>query len=347
MYVGALMLKFSNYQARFFIMNHHSSNIRFIGGAAIKRTTKAAFIMLTAFLVLPVAISHGKEDRQQLWLINTRCAPLSGDLQAGQKSIHYWRLSSDCVWQHANEESFSTGSDADVSTTILIHGNRHDDDQAIGFAWPIYRRMLKNAQDKPFRLVIWSWPSEQIGRRTRPDVQLKFRYCDAQAYYLAAQLERLPEDMPLCLIGYSMGAKIAAAGLHLLAGGEVACQKLYKENASNQSNKHFASANMLMVSAAMDDDSLAADGTYSRAISQVDRILVVRNACDRALKWYPRIYGRRGPDALGFVGPAGCGEYQNIELLDVSCVVGKAHRWESYLSSCSLLEAIDRYIFKD
>ncbi len=58
-------------------------------------------------------------------------------------------------------------------------------------------------------------------------------------------------------------------------------------------------------------------------------MLVVRNGCDRVLKWYPRIYGRGGPDALGFIGPTGCGEYNKIELLDVACEVGRDHHWES------------------
>ena len=86
-------------------------------------------------------------------------------------------------------------------------------------------RMLK-CNDKPFRLVIWSWPSDQMCRRNRPDVQIKFSYCDSQGFYLGTCLQRLRQDVPLCLIGYSMGAQIAATGLHLLAGGEVACRTL-------------------------------------------------------------------------------------------------------------------------
>ena len=74
-------------------------------------------------------------------------------------------------------------------------------------------------------------------------------------------------------------------------------------------------------------------------------MLVERNGCDRVLKFYPRLYGRHGPQALGFVGPAGCGEYDKIELLDVSCEVGKRHQWKFYLTSQSLLESIDRYVF--
>ena len=70
-----------------------------------------------------------------------------------------------------------------------------------------------------------------------------------------------------------------------------------------QSQKRAAPLRALMVAAAIDDDSLAADGTYNLALSQVESMLVVRNGCDKVLKWYPRIYGRRGPEALGYAGP--------------------------------------------
>lgn len=322
-----------------------SSNIRTINRIAISSTTKAVFIAVISFLVLFGAKVQGDDDRRQLWLISTRTAPLSGDLQSGQKKISYWRFSPDCQWLPADEKSFSAVGEPALPTTIIIHGNRDTADDAIEFAWPIYRRMLKIAQDRPFRLAIWSWPSERMCRRNRADVQLKFRYCDAQAYYLAACIERLPADVPLCLIGYSMGVPIAAGGLQLLAGGEVACRTLPNRDASGQSQKRSAPVRVVSVAAAIDDDSLATDGIYNLTLPQIEKMLLVRNTCDKVLKWYPRIYGRRGPEALGYVGPAGCGDYGKIELLDVSCEVGREHHWESYLSSPSMLASMDRYIF--
>ena len=62
--------------------------------------------------------------------ISTRSAPLSGDLQSGQKSIGYWLYSADCQWQASDEESFRASDDPAVPTTIVIHGNRDDADDA-------------------------------------------------------------------------------------------------------------------------------------------------------------------------------------------------------------------------
>ena len=58
--------------------------------------------------------------------------------ECGQQSIRYWKLLDDCHWQPADEESFHASDDPAVPTTIIIHGNRDDADDAIQFAWPIY-----------------------------------------------------------------------------------------------------------------------------------------------------------------------------------------------------------------
>jgi hypothetical protein len=324
--------------------------------SALLKLNGFIFITFIAFLLFttgkvragePPGKVQGNDQRQQLWLISTRSAPLSGDLSAGQKAIGYWRLSTDRQWQKSDEESFRAGHDQPAPTTILIHGNRDDADDAVEFAWPVYCRLLGIAKDRPFRLVIWSWPSERMCRGHRAEVQLKIQYSDAQSYYLAACIEGMGGNTPLCLVGYSLGAHIAAGSLHLLAGGEVACRTLPGNNSPDKSRRRAAAIRAVMVAAAADEDCLAYNGAFNLALSQVKSMLLVRNCCDGVLKWYPKIYGRHGPEALGFVGPAGCGDYEKIELLDVSCDVGKKHQWEWYLTSCRMLESIDRYVFPE
>ncbi len=326
-------------------MNDFSSNLGFPCVASKISPRRCTLIALAALFALANATTQGAENQCQLWLISTRSAPLSGDLQSGQKSICYWSYSADCQWLPADEESFRMSDDPAKPTTIVIHGNRDDADDAVQFAWPIYCRMSQNACDRPFRMVIWSWPSEKMCRRNRADVQLKVCFSDAQAYYLAVCIEHMSPDVPLCLIGYSLGAPIATGSLHLLAGGEVACRTLPGRDSPDKSSKRAAPIRAVLVAAAADADCLANGGAHGLALSQVDKMLVTRNCCDRVLKFYPRLYGRGGPDALGFVGPACCGQYDKIELLDLSCEVGKRHQWIYQLSSQSLMQSIDRYVF--
>lgn len=60
-----------------------------------------------------------------------------------------------------------------------------------------------------------------------------------------------------------------------------------------------------------------------------------------------QVAGRRLPQPLGSCGPA-CGwRPEKIELLGVSCSVGRAHDWASYMHSAGLLRRMARYTFLD
>ena len=52
-------------------------------------------------------------------------------------------------------------ADANVPTTIFIHGNRIGPDRAVEYGWRIYGQMQAAACGRQFRLVIWLWPAEQ------------------------------------------------------------------------------------------------------------------------------------------------------------------------------------------
>ena len=327
------------------IMNNITSNPVSLRGRSRIISRRCVILALAAFSLLPHAIAQAAENTGQLWLISTRSAPLSGDLDAGQRSVCYWSYSADCQWLPADEQSFRQSDDPAMPTTIVIHGNRDDADDAVQFAWPIYCHILQIAADRPFRLVIWSWPSERMCRRNRADVQLKNCYADSQAYYLALCIRHMRGDVPLCLIGYSLGAPIATGSLHLLAGGSVACRTLPAGDSPDKPSKRPAPIRGVLFAAAEDADSLSCNGIHCLALSQVEKILVTHNCCDRILKFYPRLYGRGGPQALGFSGPAACGQYDRIELLDVCCMVGKQHKWMYYTSSPSILQSIDPYVF--
>jgi hypothetical protein len=321
-------------------MNYFLSKFGLSGRIVKIPIRRSVLLALAVFFIIWSAAARGEDNHRQLWLLSTRSAPLSGDLQCGLQSIGYWRYAGDCQWQAGDEESFRANDDPTIPTTIIIHGNQDNADDAVEFAWPIYCRMLQFANDRPFRLVIWSWPSDQMSRRIRADVQLKISFCGAQAYYLAVCMEHMRGEVPVCLIGYSLGAQIAAGGLHLLGGGEVDCRNL-----PAQSAKREAPIRAVLIAAAADADCLTSNGQFNLALSQVDKMLVERNGCDRILRFYPRLYGRGGPEALGYTGPAGCGDYSKIEILDVACEVGREHKWKFYITSPSLLQSIDRYAF--
>ena len=99
-----------------------------------------------------------------------------------------------------------------------------------------------------------------------------------------------------------------------------------------------------MLGPAMDSDWLEPGSPRGLAPVAVDRILVVTNERDRALKWYSRIYGRGGPEAMGYVGPAGTAGGK-LEVVDVSCELGRKHDFDLYQESSPVCQNLARYTF--
>ena len=77
-------------------------------------------------------------------------------------------------------------------------------------------------------------------------------------------------------------------------------------------------------------------------------MLVTVNGCDRVLKWYSRLYGRGGPEAMGYVGPCGSGQpgsCDKIETIDLSCWVGRVHDWDSRFHGAGTVGRLGWYTF--
>jgi hypothetical protein len=237
-----------------------------------------------------------------------------------------------------------------LPTYFLVHGNLTGESGAIEFAWPCYSLLKIQHGDHPFRIVIWSWPSTRTSNRHRRDAQTKSFYSDSQSYYLAdclrkvrmqsqsAPIAPLPKvegsvgaESPVTLIGYSFGARIIAGGLHLLGDGELGGHRLSALE-GNAGTHHRVPVRAILVAAALDCHALLPGYRYGNAASQAEEIVVTRNGFDPVLRWYRLLYGRGGPDALGYAGLC-CSSCSNVKILDVSCSVGKSHQWECYFAS--------------
>lgn len=284
------------------------------------------------------------ETPERIWVISTRRAPICSSDASRDAGFHYWLLGADNQWLPSDRKQFLAADDPDVSTCFFAHGNRTDRQGAVKDAWLVFRDYKKLAQGKPFRFVIWSWPSNRIGRRNRPDVQIKAARADLQSYYLANLLNEIEPNVSVSLVGYSFGARAIVGASHMLGGGRVAGRGL-----PSPVTERTGSMRAVLVAAAMGCDWLLEGHRNGMAMAQFDRVLITRNASDNALRWYSRMYCRRGPQALGYVGPS-CprllGEArQKVETLDVTSQVGKSHDWTRYFFESSLRKHLDSYAF--
>jgi len=296
-----------------------------------KMTMQRRSRLIHLFLALAVAFSLGAAVRaeapQDIWLVSTRDAAHCGRLDETLDTLGCWRLTDSCEWSPADAADCS--GDCSTPTVVFVHGNRTDADDAVAKGWCVRDAIRSAACGRAFRFVIWSWPADRIGRRHRPDAQLKADYSDDESYYLAAWLHTVPPATKVSLIGHSFGSKIILGALRLLAGGEVTCRRLPKEAVAQWTCCKRNPIRAMLLGAAVDSDALAACEECGSPLSLLERVFVTCNGCDRALRWYPRLYGRGGSKALGAVGPCGV-ESPAIDLADVSGTVGRKHDCRYY-----------------
>jgi esterase/lipase superfamily enzyme len=256
-------------------------------------------------------------------------------------------MNGDCGWSAADARDFHAGDDLPMPTVVFVHGNHTDADDAVTKGWYVYQTICSQAAGKPFRYVIWSWPADRVFRRHRADAQLKAEHSDAQAYCFATWLHDVRPGAKVSLVGHSFGPRIITGALHLLAGGELAGQKLPADTVAAWTSGKRPTVRAVLLAAAADADWLACDGHHGLACSLADEMLVTRNGCDKVLKWYPRLYGRGGPEAMGFVGPCGIDDPQKLAVVDVSCTVGKTHDYQCYCSASNVCSRLAHYTFLD
>ena len=304
--------------------------------------------LLAATLLSGAATFADADDTSSpIWIVSTRDAPRCGDLDESLQCLRYSRLEDDCQWVSADAETFQTTNDPAMPTVVFIHGNRTDSQGAVTKGLTTYHLIRACTCSEPFRYVIWSWPAERMCRRINEDTRLKAAYSDVESYYLALWLDQLPPGEKVSLVGHSFGPRIITGALHLLAGGEVAGRCLSQSTVAAWSGGKRNPVRAALLAAAVDAGWLAPGGCHGLALPLVDQMLVTRNGCDRVLRWYPRLYGRGGPKAMGFVGPCGVGGTDHVEVIDVTCTVGKIHDWRCYCSASNVCNRWERYTFSE
>jgi hypothetical protein len=286
---------------------------------------------------------------ESVWMISTRCVGTCRPGGTGAEQFGYWRLGDDRRWVSTDWGQFRASDDARVATVFVVHGNRTGRQRAVRMAWRVLRLLRREAGERPYRMVIWSWPADQIRGGVRRDAQVKARRSDVQAFYLAEVLGRLDAQVPLTAVGYSFGARTITGALHLMAGGRLlgrALEPSAARPADDASDR--CSIRLVLVAAAMDAASLLPSRRNGRALELADRVLVTRNSADPVLHFYPLMYGRGGPQAMGYVGPyvrSGADNREKIDLLSLRCSVGRGHEWQRYMASWALRERLVEYAF--
>lgn len=273
--------------------------------------------------------------QDELWLVSCRGLGCNSvEEQVGK--LGHWRYDRKQGWAKATLPELLATDDLDVITTVFVHGNRICCDEAFSKGWRAYRTMVRCADDRPIRFVIWSWPSEPLKGPVN-DARVKAWRTDPAGYYLGWYLDQLNPEAPVSLWAHSYGARIVTGALHLLGGGAVAGNQLDQRlHATRQPMQ------VVLLAAALDTDWLIPGHCHGSALSQVASMLLVNNCSDALLKRYHVIYGRRScAQALGYTGMPGWSmsaeDLSKVKQVDASYHVGRRHLFDLYISSPDLM----------
>jgi hypothetical protein len=292
-------------------------------------------ILISALLGIalgaPLALGAEPLGQGQLWLISTRLLPCYDDAQAPV----YWKWSG-CDWVPADEAAYLAADDPAVPTTFYVHGNRSDAQDAVDSGWRVWCQ-LQTCTTRPFRLVIWSWPSDRI-RGALLDARVKACRSDVDSFYLARLLNRTHPQVPINLLGYSFGTRVVGGALQLAAGGSLCGQTIAAVPLPGRRPMRA-----MLLAAAEDSDWLLPGHRDGMATNQVDRVLITVNSRDPVLKRYPLLYHVGGPQALGFVGPEDGSRCGKLQVIDVTCAVGREHSWDGYFAATEFLGLLPWY----
>jgi hypothetical protein len=281
--------------------------------------------------------------QDQLWLVSARGVGCTAG-GVDPKALHYWHYVPGLGWQRSSSEEFFASDDPGTLTQIWIHGNQIEQSGAFGVGWTVYNSLARRATiDQPLRFVIWSWPSERFGGLAQ-DVREKAARTGPAAFHLARFIDAIHSDVHVGLIGYSFGARIAVGSLQLLAGGPLNGRTIPLQTAHTR-----PAIDVVLIAAAVDSGSLLPGCSGGKALSVVNRLLLVNNSCDKVLRFYRFLYGRRsGVEALGrdglAIGMLGANA-RKVSQFDACCLVGPEHYWANYFASPAVTGRILPYIF--
>lgn len=268
-----------------------------------------------------------------VWVVSTRRLPSICRLPA-QASFDVEKRCGG-AWQASSAEELL--ADADRPLVIFIHGNRYEQADAKAQGVVLARRLWGACpQGIPPRVVVFSWPSQQQGRLI-PSSRNNFRRSFVDGHYLARLLGQVDPAQPVALVGYSFGGTIAVGAIEDLVQADGDPSAALNPWVGRPGRTH-----LVLVAPAVRHDALSPRGLFAPAAAGIDRLTLLINSSDLALKMFPHLEPGGKIDALGSVGmprrwlPGGV-EYS---ATDAAAIVGKRHAFPLYLESAALSRRI-------
>jgi hypothetical protein len=307
----------------------------------------AALLLLTATPARGQSYDRcGLRPQDQFVVLSSRGAGCTTSAERLAHGLRYSSLEvtdeSGCRrWRSGDASEFFAWNDPSVPTIVFFHGNQVEPHQAAGEGLLVYRALVRCAADeRPIRFVTWSWPSETLGGPLR-DVREKAARTRPVAWQTAWVLDQLPADLQISLFGYSYGARIATGAAHLLAGGD-----LWGLRLDERMNPTRPPMPAVFLAAAVHSHWLGEGQCHGLALNQIDRLFLVNNPLDPAMRFYHLSATSGNPQALGLCGPTYIDAERASRIVEwnASGYVGKNHDLHCYVASPQVMSIAWDYL---
>ena len=276
----------------------------------------------------------GIRPQDEIFEINTRPACCTTDAQRLACAIEVRQYvatdASGCrQWVMSDLASVTQGTSAATPTIVYVHGNKVNLCDARRRSLDVYRALARCACDeRPIRFVIWSWPAAEV-KGLLNDFRVKAARTRPVGWQLAWWLDQLPPDATIGLFGYSYGSRVIGGATHLVGGGDL--NGLALPTHTGIERRPYRVAHL---AAATHAHWLGTNQYHGCAFHQIDRLLLVNNCKDPAMRYYKLVEQNSKPQAMGLKGPT-CLPIEargRVQCLDATQCVGRTHYLYDYLS---------------
>ena len=276
-----------------------------------------------------VPLAHAEQD---IWLIDSHNAPWNHASEAGFSKTVYYRLDGN-RWVRSDAETFFETQSPEIPLVVFSPGYTSTISDTIEVGMSLVRLYGKNQN---CRTVLWNWPAEKVRVRLACDIRDKIAVTAASGEYMAMFLRRLKPESQVCMIGFSFGNRII-------------CDAVEKMNDDTPDGMRI---HLVLTASATDRGWLASGSRHGHVPGLAEKILIFYNPADRALVFYPLLYGNGSrPDALGRFGPPWTRimpEYHDrIEAVNVQPYVGRKHLTQYHLQTPIFRQRMNDYLFFD
>lgn len=249
----------------------------------------------------PFPLGQCNADQDRWFLVSTRHLPYQVCQTPVENPPLEIRQVDGCKNTQLDIEQYQSMLSCDRPVMMYVHGNRMDASNLMSRCSQVFSQIRGYRRSRGIDWVIFSWPSAKLSSGIS-DFRIKASRCDSQAFYLAWLMRRHAQrSVPMGILAYSFGCRIASGALHLLAGGQI------RGVSRPEVPLLGLQVKVGMVAPALESTWLAARGRHGLATQNMDELVLLYNHRDAVLKRYWLIERVRRATALGYSGPTSFG----------------------------------------